>query len=79
MLVLTRRSGEGIRIGDDIIVRVLEIQRSQVRIAIGAPREIPVHREEVYRVVQEENRRAAEASQDVDPAALWKRSRGEDG
>ena len=75
MLVLTRRLGEMIRIGDDISIRVLDIQRGQVRVAIDAPREIPVHREEVYQQVQEENRRAAEAAQGVDPAALWRNSR----
>lgn len=75
MLVLTRRLGEIIRIGDDISIRVMDIQRGQVRVAIDAPREIPVHREEVYQQVQEENRRAAEAAQRADPAALWRNSR----
>ncbi len=75
MLVLTRRLGEIIRIGDDISIRVMDIQRGQVRVAIDAPRHIPVHREEVYQQVQEENRRAAEAAHGVDPAALWRNSR----
>jgi carbon storage regulator len=75
MLVLTRKLGESIRIGDDISIRVLEIQRGQVRIAIDAPRKIPVHREEIYQQVQEENRKAAEAAQGLDPAALWRPSR----
>jgi carbon storage regulator len=75
MLVLTRRLGESIRIGDEISIRVLEIQRGQVRVAIDAPREIPVHREEVYEQVQEENRKAANATRDLDPAVLWRRSR----
>ena len=72
MLVLTRRIGECIRIGDDISIRVLEIQRGQVRMAIDAPRDIPVHREEIYRQVQEENRRAAETARSVDPSTLWR-------
>ena len=75
MLVLTRRTGECIRIGDEISIRVLEIQRGQVRVAIDAPRRIPVHREEIYLQVQEENRRAADAAKHVDPAELW-RSKG---
>ena len=76
MLVLTRRLGESIRIGDDISISVLEIQRGQVRIAIDAPRQIPVHREEVYQQVQEENRKAAAAAQEVDPASLWQQGEG---
>lgn len=76
MLVLTRRAGETIRIGDQIVVRVIEIQRGQVRVAIDAPREIPVHREEIYQLVQQENRRAAAAADRVDPSALWRRARG---
>jgi carbon storage regulator len=75
MLVLTRRLGESIRIGDDISIRVLDIQRGQVRVAIDAPREIPVHREEIYQQVQEENRKAANAARRLDPAALWRHSR----
>ena len=75
MLVLTRRTGESIRIGDDISIRVLEIQRGQVRVAIDAPRRIPVHREEVYQAVQEENRKAAGVAHDLNPTELWRRSR----
>jgi carbon storage regulator len=76
VLVLTRKVGESIRIGDDIAVRVLDIQRGQVRFAIDAPREIPVHREEIYRVVQEQNLKAASAVGDLDPTDLWQRSKG---
>ena len=77
MLVLTRRIGESIRIGDRISVRVLDIQRGQVRFAIEAPREIPVHREEIYLQVQEENRRAVDATKGADPTSLWRRTRGD--
>ncbi len=77
MLVLTRRTGEQIRIGDDVTVRVLEIRRGQVRLSIDAPRSVAVHREEIYAQVQRENRLAAEAGNDLDPAELWRRSRGE--
>jgi carbon storage regulator len=74
MLVLTRRVGEIIRIGDDISISILEIQRGQVRIAIDAPRQVPVHREEVYRQVKDENRQAADAARGADATALWLKS-----
>jgi carbon storage regulator len=48
MLVLTRRAGETIRIGDDIRVRVLESRGSQVRIGIEAPGDVKIYREEIY-------------------------------
>tara|TARA_B100001250_G_C19511520_1_gene661912 strand:+ start:508 stop:732 length:225 start_codon:yes stop_codon:yes gene_type:complete len=48
MLILTRRVGESLRIGDEISVTVLGIKGSQVRIGVNAPKSISVHREEVY-------------------------------
>ena len=77
MLVLTRRPGEAIRIGDEVSISVVEIQGTQVRLAIDAPREIPVHREEIWEQVRDENRRAAGAAPDVDPSQLWHRGRKE--
>ncbi len=59
MLVLTRKSGEAIRIGDDVRVVVVEIRENQVRLGIEAPVEQPVHREEIYLKIQEENRTAS--------------------
>ncbi|MBI5088968.1 MAG: carbon storage regulator CsrA [Actinobacteria bacterium] len=59
MLVLTRRVGESILIGDDIVVTVLELNRDQVRIGIRAPRSVSVHREEVYQEILMSNRAAA--------------------
>ena len=73
MLVLTRKPGESIRIGEDISIRVIGVQRRQVRFAIDAPREIPVHREEVYELIQKENREAAASTTELDPTPIWKR------
>jgi len=62
MLILTRKSGESITIGDDVKIQVIEIKGKQVRIGIDAPRNYIIHREEVYIRIQEENKRAAEKS-----------------
>ena len=66
MLVLTRRAGESILVGDDIVVTVLEHGRDQVRIGIRAPRSVSVHREEVYREIMAANRAAAAPDPDAD-------------
>jgi carbon storage regulator len=54
MLILTRRVGESLFVGDDVIVTVLGVKGNQVRIGVDAPVEVPVHREEIYRRIQEE-------------------------
>ena len=68
MLVLTRKLGENIRIGDTVKITVLEVRSGQVKLGIEAPPEVKVHREEIYARIQEENRRAA-AGQSPGPAA----------
>lgn len=80
MLVLTRRSGESIVIGNDVVVTVLEVRHDQVRIGIDAPRSVQVHREEVYRQVIAENTAAvASASGDRERELLRRqRPRGDD-
>lgn len=59
MLVLTRKPRQQIMIGDSIVVNVVEVQGDNVRIAIEAPRDVKIYRGEIYRAIQEENRKAA--------------------
>jgi len=70
MLILARKPGEAIAIGDGIKIRVLEIKGGQVKIGVEAPTEIMVHREEIYlRIVEENIRAAAEAPADLSSLA----------
>jgi carbon storage regulator len=63
MLILTRKQGESIAIGDDIRVTVVEIQGKQVKLGVMAPREIAVHRQEIYEKIQQENILASQVSE----------------
>lgn len=59
MLVLTRKVGEKIRIGEQIVITVMDIKGKQARLGVEAPQEFSVHRQEIYDRIQEENRQAA--------------------
>ena len=54
MLILTRRVGETLMVDDDVTVTVLGVKGNQVRIGVNAPKDTPVHREEIYRRIQRE-------------------------
>ncbi|MCA9733248.1 MAG: carbon storage regulator CsrA [Deferribacteres bacterium] len=62
MLVLTRRLGETIVIGDDITIKIVDIHGKQIRIGIEAPKEVSVYRGEIYERIMNENKAAAEAA-----------------
>jgi carbon storage regulator len=59
MLILTRKTGESILIGDDIEITITSIDQNKVRVGIKSPSNIPIYREEIYRRIQKENRAAA--------------------
>ncbi len=65
MLILTRKVGENVAIGDDIQISIVEIKGSQVKLGIKAPKDVEVHREEIYIKIQDENRLAAQVSRDI--------------
>jgi len=74
MLVLTRKVGESINIGTDVKVTIINLEGGQVRIGIEAPKDVIIHREEIYNKILEENRKAAQTSTfDLRKIALdWK-------
>jgi carbon storage regulator len=65
MLVLTRRAGESVMIGDDVVITVLEARGDVIRLGIQAPRDVQVHREEVWKELQAANREAASPTEDA--------------
>ena len=65
MLVLTRKCGESLMIGDDIEICILEVKGELVKIGITAPRTTPVHRQEVYEEIKQANKAAARSHPDM--------------
>jgi carbon storage regulator len=55
VLIITRKAGERIMVGDDVVLHVIEVARGSVRIGIEAPRSLPVYREEIWEAVRREN------------------------
>lgn len=66
MLILTRRIGETLMVGDDVSITVLGVKGNQVRLGVNAPREIAVHREEIYHRIQQEKARGEAVEKDLD-------------
>jgi len=71
MLILTRKLGESIAIGDNIRITFLDLNGKQLRLGIEAPRSVAVHRSEVYRIIQEQNLQAADS--DIALSDVWGR------
>lgn len=67
MLIVTRRPGERVVIGEDILVTVMEVSGQTVRLGIAAPEMTPIYREEIWLAVKEENRAATQAAADALP------------
>src|SRR5580692_9201168 len=65
MLILTRRPGERVVIGEDVLVTVMEVSGQTVRLGIAAPEGLPIYREEIWLAVKEENRAAAAAADEL--------------
>lgn len=65
MLVLTRKMGESIMIGDEIELKIISIEGDQVKLGIDAPRSVKVYRSEIYKSIQEENKAALNSTIDL--------------
>jgi carbon storage regulator len=67
VLIITRRAGQKVMLGDDITVHVMEIVGNSVRIGVEAPKSLPVYREEIWAAVKEENQASAKAGAESMP------------
>lgn len=76
MLVFTRRRNEAIIVADGIEIRVLRVSKDAVRLGVTAPADVPVHRQEIYDQIREENRRAAAGAVLPDALAQLRRKDG---
>ena len=74
MLILTRKKNETLRIGDDILVTIIDVQGDQVRLGITAPRDVAILRQELYEAVRDSNNQAALTVQNVDVLSLLKKN-----
>jgi len=74
MLVLTRKPRQQIMIGDNVVINIVEVQGDNVRIAIDAPRDIKIYRGEIYRAIQEENKKAVLNAGEIDFSQILPRS-----
>lgn len=78
MLILTRKRNQTLRIGDDILVTILEVQGDQVRLGITAHRSVPILRQELYEAVRESNAQAALTVQNIDRLSVLKKMSDKD-
>lgn len=65
MLVLTRKAGQSLVIGDNIVITILDVKGDNIKIGIEAPKEISVHRQEVFDAIKQENKAAAFGSKNI--------------
>jgi carbon storage regulator len=79
MLILTRRPGESLYLGDTIKLKVLSVQGKQIKLGLDVPEDMTVYREEVYLKIKEQNRKALETSHEdlLAAASLWQRKEHE--
>ena len=78
MLILTRKLGEVIRVGDDVTVRVLEVRGNQVRLGVEAPPDVRIYREEIYRVIRRDSEGPELAGLETldEATAAWQKQHG---
>lgn len=70
MLILTRKKNQSLRIGDDIILTVVDVQGDQIRLGISAPKNVTILRQELYEAVKDSNKQAAQTFQQMDVTSI---------